>query len=292
MKRDSGMKMRRVIYLRRLSQLFVITLLIVVPAVTMNSFEWSPSRIVLGHLPPPTIRNISGDTWVFTIGGFRFVHPIAFMDGILSARVIYIPYLLGLIIPLFITIVLGRVFCSWLCPVGFILELNQRTTTLLKRMGLNHELRLPDIRYLLLSVMLLLSFILSTPVVSVIDPPHMLGRELIYLFTHHSVSLTGVSILSGIILFEGLSTSRAWCSSLCPSGGGLSILGAKRVLRIGMERQLCTRCGRCDERCPYNLEPMRLLEDEPGFDWIKCDNCGLCRDVCPTGAIKYMFRRR
>jgi ferredoxin-type protein NapH len=284
-------KRLKMLYLRRISQFFVILILIVVPVLTMNSFDWSPSRIVLGQLPPPTVRNISGDTWVFTIGNFRFVHPIAFLDGILSAKVIYIPYLLGLGIPLLITIVFGRVFCSWLCPVGFILEMNQKFNSFLKKINFNYELSIKDIRYLLFAVMLLLSFLLSQPIISTFDPPHIFGRELMYLFAHHALSISGVGLLLSIILFESFSTSRAWCSYICPSGGGLSLLGAKRLWRISMDYKRCIICKKCDEACPYGLNPMGLAEGKV-FDWTKCDNCGLCRDVCPTGAIEYKFTRR
>ncbi len=291
----NGLKKHRVIKvtpLRRVVQLVVFGVIILTAYVTANPFEWSPSRIVLGHLPPPSVLPVSGDTWVYTIGGFRLVHPMALIDGIFAMKVFYIPLLIGVVIPLITTILLGRVFCSWLCPFGFLLELNQKAHNSLKMVGLKREIKIPDIRNLFLIIILTLSFFLYTPVLSAIDPPHMLGREFMYLFTHHSLSVTGLSILLGIILFEGLFSQRGWCGSLCPAGGGLSLLGAKRVLRIELDSELCTECSKCNEVCPYSLAPMRLKEDTSNFDWTKCDNCGLCRDVCPTGAIRYKLKGR
>jgi ferredoxin-type protein NapH len=292
MQEIKGHRRPKALYPRRLVQILVLAVLIIVPILTMNPSEWSPSRIVLGHLPPPSVMDISGDTWAFTIKGFRLIHPIAFLEGVLSSRILYIPLLVGAVIPLAITLVLGRVFCSWLCPVGLILELNQRLNGLLKKAGLNRPVWIPDLRYTLFFVMLLLSFFLSSPIISAIDPPHVFGRELMYLFTHRMLSLSGMGILLGILLFESFSTTRVWCSRLCPSGGGLSLLGARRLLRIDMDLTLCNHCGYCNTACPYNLEPMGLAEEEKRFDWIKCDNCGLCRDSCPTGAIKYVLKGR
>ena len=129
-------------------------------------------------------------------------------------------------------------------------------------------------------------FIFAVPLISVFDPPHVFGRELMYLFTHNAVSMSGMGILAGILVFETFSTSRVWCNYVCPSGGGLSILGTKRLLHIGMDKDACILCEKCDEVCPYRLEPMRLAKGKR-FDWEKCDNCGLCRDVCPSRAITY-----
>jgi formate hydrogenlyase subunit 6/NADH:ubiquinone oxidoreductase subunit I len=53
-----------------------------------------------------------------------------------------------------------------------------------------------------------------------------------------------------------------------------------------MDKEACIKCSKCDEACPYYLEPMKLADDG-NFDWAKCENCGLCRDECPTAAIKY-----
>jgi ferredoxin-type protein NapH len=276
---------------RRLMQVLVLFAIIAVPYYSRNPLEWPPSRIVLGHLPPANIFPVTGDTWSISISGFKLLHPVAFIEAAVSSKAIYIPALLAVIIPLAITLVLGRVFCSWLCPVGFLLELNQKVNALLRKVGLHYGVRFRDLRYTLLFVSLTFGFIFAFPLISVFDPPHLLGRELMYFFTHNAVTLSGITFLFGILLFETVSTSRAWCNYLCPSGGGLSLLGSGRLLNIKMEKEACVKCSRCDDACPYYLEPMGLAEGKK-FDWAKCENCGLCRDECPTAAISYSLGKR
>ena len=273
---------------RRLFQVVVLLVLIAVPYYSQNPSDWSPSRIVQGQMPTPATSLVSGDTWSFAIGDFRLTHPVAFVESWVSAKVIFLPLLISVLIPLGITVLLGRIFCSWLCPVGLLLELNTKCHAFLKKRGLTREIRIPDFRYVILALSLILGFVLAFSVISVFDPPHLLGRELMYLFTHQEVSLMGVGFLVGIVLFELLVTSRAWCSSFCPSGGGLSILGMKRWCRIRMASERCIHCGDCDAVCPYSLAPMNLADGKQ-FNWTKCENCGLCRDACPTGAISYSF---
>lgn len=277
--------------MRRAVQTAVLAVLIAVPWYSRNPMQWSPSRIVQGNIPPPRVSTVMGDTWSFSAGDFSMLHPVAFAEQVVATKKLYLPLLTALALPLAMTLLLGRIFCSWLCPAGFLLELNQRTTSLFRKAGLHFNVKMRDFRYPVLTLSLSFSFLFAVPLISAFDPPHVIGRELMYLFAHQAVSLSGVGLLFGIFLFETLALSRACCSRVCPSGGGLSLLGAKRLLRIEMDAEACTSCGECDRVCPYGLMPMKLAGGGR-FDWVTCDNCGLCRDECPEGAISYTLSRK
>lgn len=273
---------------RRLVQLMVLGLIVFIPFSSQNPYDWAPSRIVLGQMPEPAVFHLAGDTWTMTFKGFELSHPLAFLDGWVSGNVIYLPLLVSAIIPLVLTLLLGRIFCSWLCPVGFLLELNMKIRKLLQKSGIGWKFEMADLRYPILAVCLLLAFFLAIPVLSIIDPPHTLGRELMNFYAHHTISLAGSGLLLGLVLLDTFAFPRTCCSKLCPSGGGLSLLGKHRLLRINLAKEQCITCGRCDDICPYQLYPMNLAHDRD-FNWTKCDNCGLCRDICPTGAIVYNY---
>ncbi len=286
-----GRKKLKALYIRRLVQLIVLAGIILIPFYSQNPYQWSPSRIVLGHLPPPRVLPVSGDTWAISFGNFTLIHPLAFVDYIVSTKSIYLPLIGAVVIPLVLTLLLGRIFCSWLCPMGFIFELNQKINNLMGRIGLRWSFRIRDYRFVFFTILLIAAFFFAIPALSVFDPPHILAREFMFIFTHHQVSLTGTLFILIFLLIEAFSVKRLWCNRLCPSGGGLSLLGAKRVLNIRMDKELCIKCGKCDDACPYDLKPMMLSEDRE-IDWLKCDNCGLCRDVCPVSAISYHLGMR
>ena len=231
-------------------QLLVLAVLVLVPYSSQNPIDWAPSRIIQGQIPAPATFNIFEDTWSFEINSFCLANPLSVLDTWLSAKVIYIPLLTAALIPLGLTILLGRIFCSWLCPVGFLLELNMKVQQLLTQLGIGRNYALKDYRYFILSCCLVFAFIFAVPELSVVDPPHTLGRELMNIFTHHKISFIGTALLLSILIMDSIVSSRACCSKLCPSGGGLALLGKYRILRINMIKEKCIECGNCDDSCP------------------------------------------
>ena len=59
-----------------------------------------------------------------------------------------------------------------------------------------------------------------------------------------------------------------------------------------VDRELCTGCGICSERCQFDAIKSRT--DEQGqsayIDHAKCYGCGLCRRACSTNAISVVLR--
>lgn len=274
-------------HIRRSIQLLMLLTIIAVPFFSRNFSDGSPSTVVMGYLPPPSMSPISGDTWCLSMNRFFVCHPIAFVESIFSSKMVMMSLLVAALMPLGITILCGRVFCSWLCPMGFVLEFLMKIPDRWRGIIWNGSLRIKDFRYVTIWSLLALSFFWGMPVISVLDPPHAMGRELMYLFTHHRLSVGGAGLLSLVLILDFFVLRRGWCRYVCPSGGGLSILGKGHVLRIRLNEGKCIQCGICAETCPFNLNPGMLKRNPSEFNWALCDNCGLCVDCCPVKAINY-----
>ncbi len=245
-----------------------------------------------------TSGSVRGGPWSLELAGVSFTDPLAASESALaSARLPWV-LLVGVCIPVLLTLVLGRVFCSWLCPVGFLLELNDKLRNFLRWLELKpRNLRPPrQSKYWLLGLGLAGSALLGLPMLGMVYPPAVLGRELhelVFAF-FDSAELGefgprfwlsglgwGSALLGGIALFELLLAPRWWCRVMCPGGALYSLLGAARLIRVKRDAEACTGCGNCNRVCPMALRPM---QDVMGMD---CDSCGLCISSCGDKALDY-----
>jgi len=56
-------------------------------------------------------------------------------------------------------------------------------------------------------------------------------------------------------------------------------------LSFTLDREACTRCGRCVTVCAYGARTL-APDGEMQLDGPLCRSCGLCVSVCPTGALQ------
>ena len=61
--------------------------------------------------------------WSAQIAGVSLTDPLAGAEAISSSRSFYGPLMISLLIPIIITVLLGRVFCGWICPMNTLLEM-------------------------------------------------------------------------------------------------------------------------------------------------------------------------
>ncbi len=245
-----------------------------------------------------TAQLFRGGPWSLEIGALSMTDPLAAAESALATR--KIPWVLaaGVAIPLLATLLLGRVFCSWICPMGLLLECSDKLRNLLRFL----ELRPRNLRaargtkYVLLMVGLLLTAVFAIPVLGYAYPPALLSRELHDLvfatFDRAEMGRFGfwigdlswvVAFLAGIVVVEVLVSQRWWCRYVCPGGALYSLVGWARPARVKLVSSRCTGCAQCTAACPMGLNPMK---NEMGME---CDSCGVCISSCNDDALDYGF---
>ena len=241
-------------------------------------------------------RQVRGSTWSFELFGVTLTDPLAVLESALASTALPWVLVAGVLLPLLLSVVLGRVFCSWICPVGFLLEVSGKLRGLLRFL----EIKPGNARlwhgnmYLILGVGLALTFVIGLPILGYLYPPALLGREV-----HNGVtvmfdraengflgfSAAGLTLASwfllAIALVELAFGARIWCRSLCPGGAVYSLLGRFRLVRVRRDPENCTHCGECITACQMDLSPMT---DRMGME---CDNCGLCIASCSDDALAF-----
>jgi len=190
--------------------------------------------------------------------------------------------------------VVGRSFCSWLCPAGFLQEAVAQART--RRIGAP---KLGRIKWLVWApwVAALVSGWLGAGAAAVVPdwspgPPG--GRDFLQSVGGGTVMTTLVTAgLAALALVFG---RRGACHTICWMAPFL-ILGRKagRVLRIpGIQLastpSSCVACGRCNQACPMGL-PVQTLARTGSMEHAECILCGDCVDTCPKRTIRLGFGR-
>ena len=223
----------------------------------------------------------------------------------ISAKVLPAVVLIGL------TLLFGRFFCGYLCPLGTLLDLFDNIITI-KRPRFVEKLR--RVKFYLL-IGLIVASIVGANVIYLFDPLIILTRTYTILlyplsiflanisldllrplaeymgwvtltYLHYSQPFFHMSLTTGIIFIAivalNLVTPRFWCRYLCPLGALLSLFSRFGIFKRVVNNR-CNECLKCRELCP-----MGAIDDDPKKVKVReCLQCRTCKLICPQEAISF-----
>ncbi|MBI5760571.1 MAG: 4Fe-4S binding protein [Planctomycetales bacterium] len=231
------------------------------------------------------LERTQGTIWSARLFGVSLSDPLAGAEAIISSRSFYKPMLWSLLIPVAVTVLLGRVFCGWICPMNTLLEFVDKCRRLLRIA----EIRERDVKfslknkYFVLTVVLGLVGVTGVPFVALFYPPAVMSREM-HLFVFGSTVGIGAYVLLAICAIELFVSKRWWCRYICPGGALYSLLGRFRVVRIERDENKCVHCGECVRVCQFDLRPMLVQ-----ITGMECTNCGNCVRACDDDALRFRW---
>ena len=219
------------------------------------------------------------------LGAIPLADPFAVLQIILTGYVPGREVLTGAaIILLLYTVLGGRTWCAWMCPVNMVTD---AAAWLRRRLGLPDMFRLSrNTRYVVLALALLLSALTGVAAFEWISPIGMLHRELIF-----GIGL-GLSAVLGVFLFDLFILRNGWCGHLCPLGAFYAVVGRVAQLRVRFDTPTCTHCGECARVCPEpQVLNLREASDAGMIASGECTNCGRCITICPEDTLHFDLRR-
>lgn len=260
----------RYIILRRFVQGLVLVLF-------FGTFHWGWTALEV-----PVLRgNLSASEF---FGAIPMADPFATLQLLATGHWLEARVLLGAALVLLVYSLLGgRVFCAWVCPVNPVTDL---AGWLRQRLGITQTLRLSRrLRYWILGLALGLSALTGVAAFEWLSPIAMLHRELIF-----GIGFGWAAVL-GLFLFDLLILRHGWCGHLCPLGGFYALLGRTARVRVRFDDTTCTHCGDCARVCP---EPQVLnfkhLAEAGYVASGECTNCGRCTPICVEGSLAFDWR--
>jgi ferredoxin len=222
---------------------------------------------------------------------FFRLDPLVFAIGSIAYRMIITSALISIFL-IAATLLFGRFFCGFVCPLGTTID---AFDTLIKKRSASRS-RLHNGKYYILAF-LIAAAVLGVSFLHFFDPLVIFERSLTFivypvaLFLANLFTLTptafyteSVIALGLLVIILGLNfmQQRFWCRNLCPLGGLLALCSKVSVFKFTFLEN-CTKCGICDKVCPTGA----VSFEDARVDSGECIECLRCQHECPQGTIKY-----
>ncbi len=232
-----------------------------------------------------------------------FLAKIQIVPAILTGSIVIVLALLAF------TFVLGRVYCSVVCPLGVFQDIvgffgrkrrfyHTNGKTLLRGLALGGFIA---------------AFLLGIPILfGVLEPYSAFGRVATgllgpvwtlgnnglaalsekmgnYWVSTSEIWIKGLFALSlSLLTFLAIGLlayrhGRLWCNSLCPVGAGLGAISRFSLFRTRIDKNKCSSCGLCEKSCKSSC----IDSKAKNIDSSRCVACFNCIEVCPRDAIIY-----
>ena len=276
----------KIIFTRRISQIFFFCLFIWFCIVSTFGSEWWHLR----GWPVNLILQLD---------------PLVAIGTLLSTHTIY-KGLLWALLTVVLTIILGRFFCGWICPFGalhqFVGWLGNSRRSLKDRIASNKYRKAAFIKYLLLIAFLVAAAIPLTEktmlLTGLLDPIPFIHRSFNILLLPIADRFTNIlsveprlyegAFIIGILflaaLFMNLFIPRFYCRFICPTGALLGLIGKYSIRRIGRSEEGCSNCMQCEKACEGACGPAKEIRIN------ECVLCFNCYHHCKDGAMGYQTR--
>ncbi|MBO4452241.1 MAG: 4Fe-4S binding protein [Bacteroidaceae bacterium] len=253
-----------------------------------------------------------GITWLFLdFSGIAhawlgWMAKLQFLPAVLALNV-------GVIIGLVaITLVLGRIYCSVICPLGVLQDVFAWFGKKAKKNRYTYSKAKNWLRYGMLVVFVVLMLLGLAGVATLIAPYSAFGRiaesllqplwmwgnnvlamiaERVDSYAFYSVEVwlkslpvLIIAVVTVVILFIlAWRGGRTYCNTICPVGTVLGFVSRFSLLKIRIDEDKCIKCGLCAKNCKASCIDFKNMK----VDYSRCVDCFDCIGKCKKGAISY-----
>jgi polyferredoxin len=268
------------------------------PGLPEKSTATGYTEILDTYGPVKTCRYISGDVRIFE------GCPLYFLSKSISFLTPLKFILPHLIVFLVLAFLFGRMWCGWVCPVGFISEM---LAIVRKNLGIDHinlstKIRetLKKFRIFYFSLIVLVSLAIAGPFFGLMAykkellvvgcqtcPARILipffGNLKPVFYSFDTPLITSISIIGMLLLglyLTGFFVRRTWCR-ICPTGYILSLFNKGALITKEKDLDKCTKCGICKRICYLQNDEVYEEKENENINFSDCLQCFRCIEKCP-----------
>ncbi len=237
----------------------------------------------------------------YPVSLFLEIDPLVGFATAITTGTIYKGLILGLVL-LIPTLLLGRVFCNWMCPYGILHHFigwlfGKGRGAEQERIESNRYKPIYGAKYVILAGMLAAALFGSLQI-GLLDPICLFHRSLttavlpavnmaapgsVYVEQYFHVGAWVVGFLLFFLVAMNVFIPRFFCRVLCPLGAFLGVLSRFAVWRIDRDPGKCVDCDLCLKNCEGASDPHTMLRKS------ECFVCFNCVEDCPEDAISFKF---
>ncbi len=237
----------------------------------------------------------------YPVSIFLELDPLVAFATAITTHTIYkgLLWSLLLIIP---TVLLGRVFCNWICPYGILHHFigwlfGKGRAAEQVRIESNRYRSIYQVKYVIL-VAMIVAACFGTLQIGLLDPICLFYRSMstailpavnlilpgsVYVRQYFHAGAWAIGFLLFVLVGMNVFIPRFFCRVLCPLGAFLGTLSSAALWRIERNPSKCVDCDLCLKNCEGASDPHTQLRKS------ECFVCFNCIEDCPEDALSFKF---
>ena len=208
---------------------------------------------------------------------------IQFLPAVLALNVVVVVALLLL------TLLLGRVYCSVICPLGVLQDIFNWLGGKCKKNRFQYRKGCTVLRVAALVVFVLLIVFGLNGIALLVAPYSAFGRMASVVFHWSGTGVVFWVAVATLVVIAVLSFvwGRLWCNTICPVGTVLGFFSRFSLLKPMIDTSKCNGCKKCARNC----KAMCINPETHTIDYSRCVACMDCLENCSQHAISYTTRK-
>ena len=208
---------------------------------------------------------------------------IQFLPAVLALNVVVVVALLLL------TLLLGRVYCSVICPMGVLQDVFNWLGSKCKKSRFQYKKGHTVLRIVALVAFVLLMVFGVNGIALLVAPYSAFGRMANVVFHCSGSNVTFWVALATFVVIAPMSFvwGRLWCNTICPVGTVLGFFSRFSLLKPVIDTSKCNGCKKCARNC----KAMCINPETHTIDYSRCVACMDCLENCHQHAISYTIHK-